>query len=75
MAFERFIAWTLRQRGSRPRSGASRSGRRMGAAQEGILRKSFKRDGRLYDQVLYAILEEDWRGSTYTLPATRTRLN
>jgi len=45
---------------------------KMGAAQEGILRKSFQRDGRLHDQVLYAILEEDWRGSTYTLPATRT---
>lgn len=32
-----------------------------GAVQEGILRKSFLRDGRYLDQVLYAILEDDWR--------------
>src|SRR5437773_2841626 len=30
---------------------------KMGAVQEGILRKSFQRDGRFLDQVLYAILE------------------
>jgi RimJ/RimL family protein N-acetyltransferase len=48
---------------------------KMGAAQEGVLRKSFQRDGRCHDQVLYAILEEDWRGSTYALPATRPLLH
>jgi len=36
---------------------------KMGAVQEGILRKSFQRDGRFLDQVLYAILEDDWRAS------------
>jgi RimJ/RimL family protein N-acetyltransferase len=48
---------------------------KMGAAQEGILRKSFQRDGRFSDQVLYAILEEDWRGSTFGLPAARPLLH
>ena len=40
--------------------------RKMGAVQEGILRKSFLRDGRYLDQALYAILEDDWRASRET---------
>jgi len=36
---------------------------KMGAVQEGVLRKSFQRDGRFLDQVLYAILEDDWRAT------------
>lgn len=36
---------------------------KMGAVQEGILRKSFQRDGRYLDQVLYAIVEDDWRAA------------
>jgi ribosomal-protein-alanine N-acetyltransferase len=34
---------------------------KMGAVQEAILRKSFQRDGGYLDQVLYAIIDEDWR--------------
>ena len=34
--------------------------RKIGAVQEGILRKSFLRGGKLLDQGLWAILEEDW---------------
>jgi uncharacterized protein len=34
---------------------------KIGAVQEGILRKSFLRDGKFLDQVLYAIVEDDWR--------------
>ena len=34
---------------------------KMGAVQEAILRKSFVKKGRTYDQVLFAILESDWR--------------
>jgi ribosomal-protein-alanine N-acetyltransferase len=36
---------------------------KMGAVQEGILRNSFQRDGRYLDQVLYAIVENDWRAA------------
>lgn len=36
---------------------------KMGAVQEAILRKSFQRDGGYLDQVLYAIIDEDWRES------------
>jgi ribosomal-protein-alanine N-acetyltransferase len=34
--------------------------RKIGAVQEGILRKSFQRGGKLLDQALWAILEDDW---------------
>lgn len=30
------------------------------AVQEGFLRKSFLRNGKLIDQVLWAIIDEDW---------------
>jgi RimJ/RimL family protein N-acetyltransferase len=36
---------------------------KVGAVQEGVLRKSFLRNGRYLDQVLYAILEDDWRAA------------
>ena len=35
--------------------------RKIGAVQEGVLRRSFLRDGRHHDQVLWSILAEDWR--------------
>jgi RimJ/RimL family protein N-acetyltransferase len=35
--------------------------RKIGAVQEGILRRSFFRHGQHHDQVLWAILAEDWR--------------
>ena len=37
--------------------------RKLGAVQEGLLRKSFLRNGEYLDQVLYAIVDEDWRFS------------
>ena len=36
---------------------------KIGAVQEAVLRKSFKKDGQHLDQTLYAILEDDWRAS------------
>jgi RimJ/RimL family protein N-acetyltransferase len=35
--------------------------RKIGAVQEGVLRRSFLRDGHYYDQVMWSILAEDWR--------------
>jgi RimJ/RimL family protein N-acetyltransferase len=40
--------------------------RKLGAVQEGLLRKSFLRNGEYLDQVLYAIVEDDWRASRET---------
>ena len=34
---------------------------KVGAVQEGILRKSFQKDGAYLDQALYAIIDIDWR--------------
>ena len=35
--------------------------RKIGATQEGILRKSFLRNGEYLDQALWTLLDEDWR--------------
>ena len=35
--------------------------RKIGAMQEGILRKSFLRNGEFLDQALWTILDEDWK--------------
>jgi ribosomal-protein-alanine N-acetyltransferase len=35
--------------------------RKMGALQEGVLRRSFLRNGRYVDQILWSILKDDWR--------------
>jgi len=35
--------------------------RKLGAVQEGVLRKSFRCNGEYLDQVLYGIVEDDWR--------------
>jgi ribosomal-protein-alanine N-acetyltransferase len=40
--------------------------RKMGAVKEGILRGSLIRDGQAHDQVLYAILADDWRTAVQT---------
>jgi RimJ/RimL family protein N-acetyltransferase len=37
--------------------------RKVGAVQEGVLRKSFLRNGEYLDQALYTILAEDWRAA------------
>lgn len=34
---------------------------RLGASREGVLRESFFKDGKFYDQHLYVLLEQDWR--------------
>jgi RimJ/RimL family protein N-acetyltransferase len=36
--------------------------RKVGAVQEGVLRRSFLRHGEYHDQVLWSILDEDWFG-------------
>jgi RimJ/RimL family protein N-acetyltransferase len=38
--------------------------RKVGAMEEGMLRRAFVRDGRYFDQILWSILKEDWRQST-----------
>ena len=49
---------------------------KVGAVQEGVLRKSFLRDGRYLDQALYAIIDDDWRASrSVERPVTRVQVH
>jgi [ribosomal protein S5]-alanine N-acetyltransferase len=38
--------------------------RKLGAVQEGLLRKSFQKNGEYLDQALWTILDEDWKTKT-----------
>ncbi|MBI3047231.1 MAG: GNAT family N-acetyltransferase [Acidobacteria bacterium] len=38
--------------------------RKLGATAEGVLRRAFRSHDRFYDQVLWSILESDWRAAT-----------
>ena len=38
--------------------------RKIGAVQEGLLRKSFLKNGEYHDQALWTILQEDWKANT-----------
>jgi len=54
--------------------------RKLGAVQEGILRRSFLRNGQYMDQALWAILVDDWRSrstakSTGGRPLPRTSIH
>lgn len=42
--------------------------RKLGALQEGILRRSFHRNGRYFDQILWSILKDDWQSKTAWCP-------
>jgi ribosomal-protein-alanine N-acetyltransferase len=63
-----FVFDTLRSHRLEARS-ATRNGRghaalrKLGAVEEGVLRKSLARDGRYLDQTLYAIIADEWRAA------------
>jgi len=44
--------------------------RKIGAVQEGVLRKSFLKNGEYLDQTLWAILDEDWQGRRFPYGGT-----
>lgn len=48
---------------ARPRAdaGGTASLGTIGAVHEGVLRRSFRRNGDYLDQVLWTVLEQDWR--------------
>ncbi len=75
-----FIFETLGSHRLEARS-ATRNGRghaaltRMGAVQEGVLRKSLLRGGEYLDQVLYAIVADEWRASQAGRKAINARIH
>jgi RimJ/RimL family protein N-acetyltransferase len=60
-AFDTIGAHRLEARASVKNGRGNAALRKMGAVQEGVLRRSFLRNGEWHDQVLWAILEDDWR--------------
>ncbi len=61
--FETLDVHRLEARSSVQNGRGSGALRKVGAVREAILRKSFLRNGRYLDQVLYTILEDDWRAA------------
>ena len=47
--------------------------RKLGAVQEGVLRRSLLRNGEYFDQALYSIIDDDWR-SAREVPRATVRL-
>jgi RimJ/RimL family protein N-acetyltransferase len=63
-AFETVGVYRLEARASVQNGRGNGALRKIGAVKEAILRKSFLRNGEQVDQVLYAILEDEWRAMT-----------
>ena len=60
-AFETIGARRLEARAAVANGRGNGALRKIGAVQEGILRRSFLRHGKYHDQVLWGILADDWR--------------
>jgi ribosomal-protein-alanine N-acetyltransferase len=67
-AFETLGAHRLEARAAVPNGRGNGALQKIGAVQECLLRKSFLRNGQYLDQVLYAILDADWRESRTAMP-------
>jgi RimJ/RimL family protein N-acetyltransferase len=61
--FERIGAHRLEARAAVLNGRGNGALKKLGAAREGILRKSLFRHGLYLDQLLWTILDEDWRGA------------
>jgi RimJ/RimL family protein N-acetyltransferase len=61
-AFETIGVHRLEARASVKNGRGNGALRKIGAVQEGVLRRSFLRNGEYHDQVLWSILDEDWFG-------------
>jgi ribosomal-protein-alanine N-acetyltransferase len=60
-AFDTLNVHRLEARAAVRNGRGSRALLKVGAVPEGVLRKSFLRNGQYLDQLLYAIVEDDWR--------------
>jgi RimJ/RimL family protein N-acetyltransferase len=66
-AFETIGVHRLEARAAVVNGRGNRALQKIGAVQEGVLRKSFLRGGRYFDQVLYTIIHDDWRAMRRTV--------
>ena len=62
-AFEQLGVHRLEARAVVTNARGTHALKKLGAVQEGLLRRSFLKDGDYLDQALYAIVEDDWRAS------------
>lgn len=62
-AFETVGVHRLEARASVKNGRGNAALRKIGAVQEGVLRRSFLKNGEYHDQVLWSILDEDWFGT------------
>lgn len=62
-AFKRLNTHRIEARAAVKNGRGNRALQKIGAVQEGVLRKSFLKNGEYQDQVLYAIVEDDWRAA------------
>jgi RimJ/RimL family protein N-acetyltransferase len=62
-AFEKIGVHRLEARAAVNNGRGNGALRKLGAVQEGVLRRSFLRHGQYHDQALHAILDEDWRAT------------
>jgi len=60
-AFETIGVHRLEARAAVQNARGNAALRKLGAVQEGVLRRSFLRNGQYLDQALWAILDEDWQ--------------
>lgn len=60
-AFEQLHVHRLEARATVDNGRGNGALRKMGARPDGVLRESFRKNGRLHDQVLWSMLESDWR--------------
>jgi [ribosomal protein S5]-alanine N-acetyltransferase len=62
-AFDTIGVHRLEARAAIRNGRGNRALQKLGAVQEGVLRKSFLKNGEFLDQALYAMVEDDWRAS------------
>ena len=65
-AFETVGVHRLEARASVKNGRGNGALRKMGAVEEGVLRRSFLKNGEYHDQMLWSILDEDWAGAQRT---------
>ena len=69
-AFEAVGAYRLESRVVVQNGRANGALRKLGAVQEGVLRRSVRRGDEYFDQVLWSVLKDDW-GQLWMTPASR----
>jgi RimJ/RimL family protein N-acetyltransferase len=66
-AFETLGVHRLEARATVMNGRANGALQKIGAVQEGVLRRSFLKDGQYHDQILWALLRDEWRRSRPSL--------